>query len=120
MSFTIGVNNDPGPDLAVVPGEIRDYFDVNPTEALLIVEVSDSTLFFDTTTKAELYATAGVADYWVIDLEARELLVYRDPVNLPTGLGSTAYRTHLRFGVNDSFAPLAMPDARSQVSELLP
>ena len=63
VAFDVGTNNDPGPDLAIVPGGIRDYANRQATTAGLIVEVSDTTLFMDTTTKAELYATAGVEDY---------------------------------------------------------
>ena len=59
----------------------------------MVVEVSHTTLFTDTTTKAEWYATAGVPDYWVIDVENRKLLVFRDPVPLAAGLGATAYQT---------------------------
>lgn len=119
-AFNIGTANDPGPDLAVVPGIPEDYPDSVPTKALLIVEVSESTLLYDTTTKAELYATAGVPDYWVIDLENRQLIVYRDPVPLPAGLGATAYRTHLAIGPNDSVSPLAAPTASVKVADLLP
>src|ERR1700722_7796004 len=56
QGFDVGTDNDPGPDLAVVIGSIRDYSNRTPTTAVMIVEVSDSSLFFDTTTKAELYA----------------------------------------------------------------
>lgn len=120
QGFDVGTDNDPGPDLAVVTGSIRDYASKTPTAAVLIVEVSDSTLFFDTTTKAELYATAGVADYWVLDLEGRQLLVYRDPVPLPTGLGATAYRSHQAFGSDATVSPLAAPAATVRVADLLP
>ena len=120
MAFDIGTENDPGPDLAVVAGGIRDYAARTPTAAVLIVEVADSSLFLDTTTKAELYATAGVPDYWVIDLENRRLLVYRDPVPLPSGLGATAYQTHRAFGPNDAVSPLALPSAGVRVGDLLP
>lgn len=120
MAFDVGTKDDPGPDLAVVVGSRRDYATRQATSAVLVVEVADATLFFDTTTKAELYATAGVADYWVIDLTNRRLLVFRDPVPLPTGLGATAYRTHLAFSVTESVAPLAAPTAPVRVSDLLP
>lgn len=120
MGFDIGTRTDPGPDLAVVPGSIRDYTTRTPTTAVLIVEVAESSLFTDTTTKAEWYATAGVPDYWAIDLENRLLLVFRDPVPLPAGLGATAYRTHLAFGPGDSVAPLAAPAAAVRVADLLP
>ncbi|QEL15386.1 Uma2 family endonuclease [Limnoglobus roseus] len=86
----------------------------------MVVEVSNGTLGFDATTKAELYATAGVPDYWVIDLEGRQLLVYRDPALLPTGLGATAYRSHQVFGPDASVSPLAAPTAGIRVADLLP
>ena len=120
QGFDIGTRNDPGPDLAVVPGSIRDYATRTPTTAVLVVEVAETSLAVDTTTKAELYATSGVPDYWVIDLENRRLLVYRDPEPLPTGLGATAYRTHLALGPTDSVSPLAVPGATIAVADLLP
>ena len=111
--------SDPEPDVAVYPGRMEDYTD-HPSDPLLLVEVADSTLARDTTLKAELYATAGVPDYWVLDLENRRLLVFRDPVPLPAGLAATAYRTHLVFGPTDAVAPLAVPTATVIVGELLP
>ena len=120
QGFDIGTDSDPGPDLAVVPGVIRDYATATPTTAILVVEVAHTTLAIDTTTKAELYATAGVPEYWVIDLEHRQLIAFRDPQPLPKGLGATAYKTHLTFGPGDTVSPLAAPQASIRVSELLP
>ncbi len=110
---------EPVPDLAVVPGKFEDFAD-HPAVALLVVEVADTTLAYDTTTKAELYATAGVPEYWVIDLTNRQLVVFRDPAPLPSGLGATAYRTHLTFGPADTVSPLNAPTAAIRVGELLP
>lgn len=118
--FDIGTRSDPGPDLAVVTGSIRDYVARTPTAAVMIVEVADSSLFTDTTTKAELYATAGVPEYWVIDLQHRRLLVFRDPEPLPAGLGATSYRSHQTFGPDDTVSPLAAPTAAVKVADLLP
>jgi Uma2 family endonuclease len=109
----------PEPDVWVVPGRFEDCTD-HPTSALLIVEVSDTTLNYDLTTKAELYATAGIADYWVLDVVNRELHIFRDPVPLPAGLGATAYRTHLALAPTDHLSPLAAPQASILVSDLLP
>jgi Uma2 family endonuclease len=120
MPLEIGGDTEPNPDLAVVVGSDRDFVVVNPTTAVLIVEVSDSTLFTDVTTKAEKYATAGVQDYWVIDLEHRELVVFRDPVPLPAGLGATAYRQRNTFGPDAVISPLAAPHAAVKVADLLP
>jgi Uma2 family endonuclease len=111
--------SDPEPDVSVIPGRMEDYTD-HPTQALLVVEVSDTTLTQDTTTKAELYATAGIPDYWVLDVDGRRLLVFRDPVPLPQGLGGTAYRTHLTIDAAGSVSPLAAPTATVRVADLLP
>ena len=106
--------------MAIVPGSIRDYADKTPTSAVLIVEVAHTSLFTDTTTKAEWYATAGVPEYWVVDVENRRLLVYRDPEPLPTGLGATAYRPHAAYGPDDTAAPLHAPNSPVKVTDLLP
>ena len=120
QSFDVGTDNDPGPDLAIVPGNFRDYTALPPTTALFIAEIASSSLPIDTTKKAELYATAGVPEYWVIDLEHRQLVVFRDPQPLPKGLGATAYKTHRTFGPTESVSPLIAPTASVLVSELLP
>jgi Uma2 family endonuclease len=111
------VDSEPEPDVSVLPGRFEDYTD-HPSTALLIVEVADSSLDYYTTTKAELYATAGIADYWVLDVINSRLFVFRDPV--PVAAGGTAYRTHLTFGSRDSIAPLGAPDSSVQVADLLP
>jgi Uma2 family endonuclease len=119
QGFDIGTDNDPGPDLAFVPGSIRDAT-TTPTSALLVVEIADTSLATDTTEKAELYATASVPESWVIDLEHQQLIVFHDPQPLPKGLGATAYKTHLTFGPTERISPLAAPTTSILVSELLP
>src|SRR5262245_10479062 len=111
----------PEPDVWVVPGRFEDCTD-HPTSALLIVEVSDTTLDYDLTTKAELYATASIADYWVLDVVNRQLHVFRDPqpLPLPSDLGATAYQTHLTLSATDHVSPLAAPQATILVRDLLP
>ena len=56
MPFGIGELSEPEPDVAVVQGNIRDYVNAHPTTAALIVEISDTSLDFDRTQKAGLYA----------------------------------------------------------------
>lgn len=111
-------HSDPQPDVAVFPGKFEDYTD-HPTTAILIVEVADTTLAYDTT-KAELYATAGVPEYWVLDVAGRQLHVFRSPAPLPAGLGATAYQTHLTLSPTDTVSPLAVPNAAILVGDLLP
>src|SRR6204780_3689373 len=73
--------NEPEPDLIVLAKPSREFRDGNPRPADLglVVEISDSTLGFDLTTKAELYARAGIVEYWVVDVAARRLIVHREP-----------------------------------------
>lgn len=108
---------DPEPDLVVVPGRPRDYA-APPTTAVLVVEVADTSLRYDTTTKAEEYATAGVTDYWVVDLISRQLIVFRDPAPIPDG--GAAYRNKKVLNPTDSVSPLAAPNAAIRVADLLP
>lgn len=110
-------DSEPEPDVRVIPGKMEDYTD-HPTVSLLVVEVSDTTLFYDTTTKAELYAEACVADYWVLDVANRQLLVFRDPAPIPAG--GTAYRTRHTLTETDVISPLAAPTVRVAVKDLLP
>jgi Uma2 family endonuclease len=116
----VDADNDPLPDFAVVPGGPRDYLGIHPTTAALVVEVSDSTLRVDLTAKAERYARARIPEYWVLDLNARQLIVLRDPQPFPTGMGGTAYRTQLTLDPADSVSPLAEPLAAILVGDLLP
>ncbi len=112
----------PQPDVAVIAGRPEDYTD-HPRTALLVVEVASSTLADDMTEKAELYATASIAEYWVLDLNARQLHVYRDPQitsGLPDDLRATAYRTHQTLSETDSVTPLAAPNSAVRVADLLP
>lgn len=113
----LGLHLDPEPDLAVVPGKPRDYT-AHPTTAALVIEIADSSLTFDTTEKAELYATAGIPDYWVLDVDGRRLFVFRDPASVAPG--GVAYRTQLAFGPADSVSPLAAAGATIAVADLLP
>jgi Uma2 family endonuclease len=110
-------DSDPQPDVMVVVGTVRDYTD-HPTTALLIVEVADATLDRDLTVKAELYATANIPDYWVLDLNSRQLHVFRDPAAIPDG--GQAYRSHTILVDTVTVSPLAMPTAAIRISEILP
>jgi Uma2 family endonuclease len=117
LPLVLGLDTDPLPDIAIVAGKPRDT-PTHPTTAALVVEVSDTTLALDLTEKAELYATGGVANYWVLDLTGLRLLVFRDPAPVPAG--GTAYRTHQTLGPAESVTPLAASNSPITVSDLLP
>ncbi len=71
--------SEPEPDIAVVKAEPLDYDDCHPTaeDVYLIVEIADSTLNSDLEVKAKEYARSGIEDYWVLDVNHRQLYVYR-------------------------------------------
>ena len=73
--------SEPEPDLHVVRGEPLDYRHRHPepSDTLLVLEVSDTSRRFDLGRKASLYARAGVPEYWVLDLDEETLVVHRDP-----------------------------------------
>ena len=66
----------PQPDLAVVPMTSPDR---HASDALLVVEIARSSRRLDLGRKAAIYAEGGVPEYWVLDVERRELVVHRDP-----------------------------------------
>jgi Uma2 family endonuclease len=112
--------SEPEPDAAVVAGDPRDYRDTHPTRAVLIVEVAESRLAFDRRRKASLYARAGIADYWVVNLVDRVLEVYREPVAAPAAPYGFRYRSVTRLGPTATVTPLAAPSAAIPVADLLP
>jgi len=119
LPLVLNLDTDPEPDVAAVLGSPRQYVS-HPAKADLVVEVADTSLRFDTTEKRGLYAAAGIADYWVIDVNGRLLLVFRDPVADATQPHGHGYATALTLGANDAVAPLAAPAANVRVADLLP
>jgi Uma2 family endonuclease len=77
--FDLGTASEPEPDVAVVPGRAEDYAQAHPRTAALIVEVSDATLAYDRRRKASLYARAGIADYWIVNLVDEKLEILGNP-----------------------------------------
>ncbi len=109
--------SEPEPDVAVVRGRIEDYLDAHPTSLVLVVEVADSSLGRDRGRKGSLYARAGVADYWIVNLLGRVLEVYRDPER--SAAGRWRYRTVRVLKPRAAVSPLAAPRARLRVADLL-
>jgi Uma2 family endonuclease len=120
MPLALDPHSEPEPDVAVVLGSPRNYRDAHPSSALLVVEVTDSTLAYDREQKGSLYARAGIADYWVLNLGGRRLEVYRDPVPSPEARYGWSYRTVQHHSADDYVSPIAAPQTRIAVADLLP
>lgn len=79
--ITLLNDSEPEPDVVIARGTDEDYLPHHPypQDILLVVEISDSTLTYDQTTKLKLYAEAGILDYWIVNLNARQLERYNQP-----------------------------------------
>jgi len=107
--------NEPEPDLIVLKRDQDQFPSANPgpEDLQLVVEIADTSLNFDLTTKAALYARAGIPEYWVLDCAGRRLLVHRDPQ-------SGVYASIVAYGEHESVAPLAAPHGEFRVADAFP
>ena len=105
----------PLPDIVLLAFRPDYYATRNPGAAdiLLIVEVADSSLEYDISVKLQLYAIAGVSEYWVADLKNNRLLVHTNPA------GDT-YQTVLELHCGATIAPQLLPSCRIAVDLMLP
>jgi len=112
-------DSEPEPDIAVVRGRRLDYLEHHPgAEGIgLLVEVSDSSPARDEGWKLQIYAAAGVKEYWVVDLRRRRLRAYSEPD-----------QAHRSYGVMREYGPeqvvsLVLPgsaEVRVALDEILP
>jgi Uma2 family endonuclease len=109
--------SEPEPDLAVVRGRPFDYRDALPARPVLVVEVSRTSIEKDRQRKGPLYARQGVADYWIVNLAARALEVYREPIR---SARRWKYRNVRLLKPGVIVSPLAVPHARIRVADLIP
>ena len=112
--------SEPEPDAVVVRGKPWDYRAGHPAAPLLVVEVAVSSLAVDRQFKRSLYARAGLADYWVVNLREEVLEVYRQPVRWPSSRHGWKYRSVRLVRRGATIAPLAAPQARIAIADLLP
>ncbi len=118
----IGLDDDsePEPDVAVVPGSPEDYSRAHPSRPVLTVEVAESSLAIDRQRKGSLYARAGLADYWILNLVDRVLEVYQEPVPDPAEPFGWRYARREVFDASARVTSLAAPESSIPVSRLLP
>lgn len=81
--INIGDTSEPEPDLAICQWSDDSYAHRHPfeSEVLLVIEVSDSTLEYDLTVKKSLYAEAGIPEYWVVDVNEKQMHRFTNPEN---------------------------------------
>jgi len=113
-------DSEPEPDVVVAIGTEQDYAKRHPgaREVPLVVEVSDSSLPDDQTTKLGLYAAAKIPVYWIVNIPERRIEVYTQP----RGGKSPTYRQQDDYGPDDS-VPVVVAGRQLgtiPVKELLP
>jgi Uma2 family endonuclease len=101
--------SEPEPDVTIVPN--GRYAQQHPSKAHLVIEVAASSLKKDRDVKAPLYAASGFREYWIVDVAARSLEVFRDPVG-------NAYRTVATYEQGTGVHPLDFPDIEVTVDAL--
>ena len=120
LPIALDADSEPEPDAAVVPRDPADYRDAHPSRAALIVEVAEASYRIDREYKASLYARAGIADYWIIDLVHATVEIHRDPEASPDTLHGWRYRSVVTLRPPATIAPLAAPDNPIPLADLLP
>ena len=105
------LDSAPLPDVAWICA--ADYRKRRPQadDVLLVIEVSDSSRRYDRETKAALYASAGITDYWIVDIQRECIEVRRNPRD-------GEYTSLQTFGINDSVTPLQNSEATLRVGSL--
>lgn len=121
LPIVLDDNSQPEPYLVLARGADDDYASHHPapTDVLLALEVSDATLSYDRRTKASAYARAGIAEYWILNVEERQLEIHRGPQQdsaMPLGWG---YSVRLVVPERGHAAPLWNPQTSFAVAELL-
>ena len=114
-SLVIAERSVPQPDIALLEPREDEYARSLPraSDVLLVVEVADTTLAFDLGRKLSLYARCGVAEVWVVDVNAGVIHVFREP-------GEAGYRSSSMAKAGQSVACAALPQVRIEVDELFP
>ena len=108
----LGEQGEPQPDLAVI--RARDYGDSLPTpvDVLLLIEVADTSLAFDRDVKLPLYARSGIAEVWLVDLNAGVIERHTEP-------SENGYRLLRRAGRGETLESTALPGLAAPVDAVL-
>jgi Uma2 family endonuclease len=112
-SIRLNDNSEPQPDLAILKFRDDFYEEGLPTsdDILLIIEVAESTIAYDRDVKAPLYATAGIPEMWLFDVNKKAIEGYSQP-------SANGYKQIHLYDEGDVLSMLAFPDVTFNWSEL--
>jgi Uma2 family endonuclease len=102
--ITLPDDSEPEPDIAIVAAPNSQYLAHHPypEDIFWLVEYSNTTLAKDLQDKKQIYAEAGIREYWVVNLQASELIVFRDR-------SVDTYNSELKLSTGN-ISPLSFPD----------
>jgi Uma2 family endonuclease len=106
--------SEPQPDILLLNPEIFETGELpRPQDVLLVLEVADTTVRYDSQTKLATYARAGIPEYWIVNLADNTIDVYRQPQR-------DSYAERARFQRGEKVALARFPDRLVEVSEIIP
>jgi Uma2 family endonuclease len=113
--ITLGDDSEPEPDIAVVFTDINEYADRHPApkDIYLLIEVADTTLTKDRQLKSRIYAKNLVSEYWILDLQNRQVYIYRSPAG-------DKYQIELVLKSEENTSIQAFPDLTITLDALFP
>ncbi|MEO0273364.1 MAG: Uma2 family endonuclease [candidate division WOR-3 bacterium] len=111
--ITLPNNSEPEPDLAIVKPLGKEYLTHHPypEDIFWIIEFAEATLSKDLIEKKDIYAEAGIKEYWVVDLKNLQLKVFRDLVN-------HNYQSELTLKTG-KISPLSFPQINIEVEKII-
>lgn len=115
LPVTLGNDSEPEPDIAVVGFDADEYAHRHPgaKDTYLLIEVADTTLGSDRKQKSRIYAKNSILEYWILDLQKRQVFVFRRPEN-------NVYQDEFLLKSEQSIALLAFPDLEISLEALFP
>lgn len=115
LPITLRPNSEPEPDIAVVRIDSRSYFDNHPIpdDIFLLIEVADTTLTTDRKRKSVIYAQAEISEYWVLDIQNRQVYAFRE-------LREGCYQEETILSEETTLSPITFPDVSVSLRQLFP
>jgi Uma2 family endonuclease len=119
--ITLPDNSEPEPDIAIVRNRSTLYRDRHPypEDIFWLIEIANSTLAKDLSMKKDLYANAGITEYWVLNLQASTLVVFRDLTISQGGDSANASYQSETIYTSGLIFPLAFQDLEIDIQQLL-
>ena len=107
--------SEPKPDITLLRPKADFYASAHPTptDVLLLIEVSETTLVYDQTIKLPLYAKAGIPEVWIVNLSANQIEIYRHPT-------LDNYQTVQHLSQHDRVSIAELPSIQLAVSDIIP